>query len=180
MDRRFFAKSMAGGAAMVWLQGLDSLSRRGHSGPAPSEGYRVLSPSQAATLEAMAAQIIPTDDTPGAREARVVNFIDIGLATFAANQRPVMERGLAAFDAEVRSRFPNAGGFAALQGATQIELMVSLERRDPEFFESVRLATLAGMFADPKYGGNFEKTGWKLIGFDDRFGWAPPFGDYDR
>ena len=180
MDRRFFAKSMAGSAAMVWLQGLGSSGRGAFFSSIPCERNHILSPSQAATLEAMAAQIIPTDDTPGAREARVVNFIDNGLATFAANQRPVMERGLAAFDAEVRSRFPDAGGFAALQGATQIELMISLEQRDPVFFESVRVATLAGMFADPKYGGNFEKTGWKLIGFEDRFGWGPPFGDYDR
>ena len=38
--------------------------------------------AQAAEVEAMAAQIIPTDDTPGAREARVVNFIDRALVTF--------------------------------------------------------------------------------------------------
>jgi len=23
-------------------------------------------------------------------------------------------------------------------------------------------------------------VGWKWIGFDDRFSWAPPFGWYDR
>jgi gluconate 2-dehydrogenase gamma chain len=180
MDRRFFLQGIAGSTALVWLRGLDPVRIPVAQATPSSTGYRILNKSQAATLEAMAAQIIPTDDTPGAREARVVNFIDNGLATFAANQRQVIERGLAAFDAEVRSRFPDGGGFAGLQGATQIELMMSLEQRDPGFFESVRVATLAGMFADPKYGGNFEKVGWKLIGFDDRFGWAPPFGDYDR
>jgi gluconate 2-dehydrogenase gamma chain len=179
MDRRFFVKGVAGSAALVWLQGLGTLRPLSWNG-ASGNGYRVLSASQAATLEAMTAQIIPTDDTPGAREARVVNFIDNGLARFAADQRPVFERGLAALDAEVRSRFPGAGGFATLEPATQVELMIGVDQRDPEFFESVRVATIAGMFADPKYGGNFEKTGWKLIGFDDRFGWAPPFGDYDR
>ena len=39
--------------------------------------------AQAAEVEAMAAQIIPTDETPGAREAQVVNFIDRALVTFA-------------------------------------------------------------------------------------------------
>ena len=177
MDRRFFVKGVAGSAALVWLQGLGTL-RLPFS--AARGAYRVLSEPQAATLEALAAQIIPTDDTPGAREARVVTFIDNGLASFAADQRPVFERGLAAFEADVRNRFPDAAGFATLQPATQVELMIGLEQRDPEFFESLRVATIAGMFADPRYGGNFEKTGWKLIGFNDRFGWAPPFGDYDR
>jgi gluconate 2-dehydrogenase gamma chain len=179
MDRRFFVKGAAGSAALVWLQGLGTLRPLSWS-PAVGNGYRVLSASQAATLEAMTAQIIPTDDTPGAREARVVIFIDNGLAGFASDQRPIFEQGLNALDANVRSRFPGVGGFAKLESATQIQIMLDLDQREPEFFESVRVATIAGMFADPKYGGNFEKTGWKLIGFDDRFGWAPPFGDYDR
>jgi hypothetical protein len=36
------------------------------------------------------------------------------------------------------------------------------------------------MFANPEYGGNRDKIGWKMIGFDDRFSWGPPFGWYDR
>ena len=41
-------------------------------------------------------------------------------------------------------------------------------------------ATAAGMFANPEYGGNRDKIGWKLLGFDDRFFWQQPFGYYDR
>ena len=29
------------------------------------------------------------------------------------------------------------------------------------------------------YGGNRDKVGWKLIGFEDRFHWNAPFGHYD-
>jgi hypothetical protein len=36
------------------------------------------------------------------------------------------------------------------------------------------------MLASPEHGGNFEKIGWKMIGFDDRFVWTAPFGWYDR
>ena len=36
------------------------------------------------------------------------------------------------------------------------------------------------MLANPEYGGNSDKIGWKLIGFDDRFSWGAPFGWYDR
>jgi hypothetical protein len=41
-------------------------------------------------------------------------------------------------------------------------------------------ATAAGMFANPAYGGNRDKIGWKLLGFEDRYIWQQPFGYYDR
>ena len=44
----------------------------------------------------------------------------------------------------------------------------------------LRFATVAGMFANPEYGGNADKTGWKLLGFNDQFSWSSPFGWYDR
>jgi hypothetical protein len=37
-----------------------------------------------------------------------------------------------------------------------------------------------GLLALPSYGGNAGKAGWKLVGFDDRHVWEPPFGHYDR
>jgi Gluconate 2-dehydrogenase subunit 3 len=48
------------------------------------------------------------------------------------------------------------------------------------FFERVRLLTLLGMFALPKYGGNRDHVGWQLIGFPDQHIFQPPFGYYDR
>jgi hypothetical protein len=36
------------------------------------------------------------------------------------------------------------------------------------------------MFALPGYGGNRDAAGWKLIGFEDRHVFQPPFGHYDR
>jgi hypothetical protein len=48
----------------------------------------VFTEAQAGEIEAMTAQIIPTDDTPGAREAHCVYFIDRALATFAKNSQP--------------------------------------------------------------------------------------------
>jgi len=35
------------------------------------------------------------------------------------------------------------------------------------------------MFSSPKYGGNFQGSGWKLMGFVDQHAFAPPFGYYD-
>lgn len=41
------------------------------------------------------------------------------------------------------------------------------------------MATITGFLANPEYGGNTGKIGWKLIGFEDRFVWSAPFGWYD-
>ena len=35
----------------------------------------------------------------------------------------------------------------------------------PAFFEMLYTNTVEGFFADPAYGGNRNKIGWKLIGF---------------
>jgi hypothetical protein len=49
-----------------------------------------------------------------------------------------------------------------------------------QFFELVRTMTILGMFSNPEYGGNYNKIGWKLIGFEDQFFFQAPFGSYDR
>ena len=43
-------------------------------------GFRVLSPQEAIEFEAISAQIIPSGDSAGAREAGVIYFIDTVLA----------------------------------------------------------------------------------------------------
>ena len=43
----------------------------------------------------------------------------------------------------------------------------------------IALGVLTGVFAVSEYGGNAGKVGWKLIGFEDRYAWQPPFGYYD-
>jgi hypothetical protein len=47
------------------------------------------------------------------------------------------------------------------------------------FFSQVWFSTLVGTFGHPSLGGNFEGAGWRAIGFDPRFNWQAPFGDYD-
>ncbi len=72
---------------------------------------------QAADIDAMASQIIPTDDTPGAHEARVVFFIDRALVTFARDTRPIYIQGLKDLQAKTKEMFPSAPKFSALNSA---------------------------------------------------------------
>jgi hypothetical protein len=140
--------------------------------------YTLLGAADAADVEALTSQIIPTDDTPGAREAGVTFFIDRALGSFFAHWRPSFMQGLAGFQAAVRAAHPEAASFAALSSDRQIEFMHQVDRTP--FFEQARLLTGCGMFTDPSYGGNRDSVGWKLLGFEDRHTFEPPFGYYDR
>jgi hypothetical protein len=137
-----------------------------------------LNVTQMADVAAIASQIIPTTDTPGAREARVVVFIDNALATFAKSSQDVYTKGLADLGAKSRAVNPNVDGFAGLTPAQQTQVLTSIEKTP--FFQAVRSHTVMGMFAAPQHGGNYQKAGWKLVEFDDSLNFQPPFGAYDR
>lgn len=144
-------------------------------GPPPDP---FLTPAQAADVEAITARIFPTDETPGAREAGVVHFIDRTLATGPEDQRAGFVAGLEQLGKDVASRHPGQTSFAALTDAQQDALLTAIETTP--FFGQVRFATIAGMFALPKYGGNRDLIGWALVGQDGDFDHKPPFGWYDR
>jgi gluconate 2-dehydrogenase gamma chain len=140
--------------------------------------FSFLSKAEAADIEAVAAQIIPTDETPGAREAGVVYFIDRALATHLSQIADDYRAQLAAFQAACREQHPAARSFASLTPEQQIEYLKTVDHTP--FFDTTRLLTVLGMFSAPSYGGNRNGVGWTLIGFEDRHVFRPPFGYYDR
>ena len=155
-------------------------AHQAHAATPPSGKARLsfLSAVEAADVEAVAAQIVPTDDTPGAREAGAVYFIDRALATFLSRLAIDYRAQLTEFQAAFRGSHPGAASFAALPSAEQVDYLKTVDRTP--FFETTRLLTLLGMFSNPAYGGNRNGAGWKLIGFEDRHAFQPPFGYYDR
>jgi gluconate 2-dehydrogenase gamma chain len=135
-----------------------------------------LAPDEAADLAAIAAQIFPTDALPGATEAGVVYFMDSALRTFMAGAREPVLAGLQDLNAKAAALQAGAR-FAQLPGAEQTRLLLTQEATP--FFGTVRFMTVAGMFALPVYGGNRGHAGWKVLGFEHRHFWQPPFGFYD-
>jgi gluconate 2-dehydrogenase gamma chain len=135
------------------------------------------SEAQAAEVEAMAAQIIPTDETPGAREAHCLYFIDRALSGFARASQPVYTQGLQDLQAKTDQLYPNAAKFSALTSEQQIQVLTAIE--NTPFFRTVRTHTVIGFFSRPVHGGNYDKIGFKLIGYDDSLNHKPPFGYYD-
>ena len=137
----------------------------------------VFTEAQAAEVESITAQIIPTDSTPGAREAHCVYFIDRALSTFDRGKRPAYMQGLQDLQAKTQQLYPNAAKFSALSSDQQVKVLTEIEKTP--FFEMVRVHTIIGFLSRPEHGGNFDKAGWKLIGYDDSLNHKPPFGYYD-
>jgi gluconate 2-dehydrogenase gamma chain len=134
-------------------------------------------PAQWALVEAITARIIPSDDEPGATEAGVVNFIDKALANEDKALAPVYTAGLAGVNAVATKRF--AKTFAALAPAEQDQVLVALESDKvdgwpksavgaADFFATIRAHTVFGFLCDPRYGGNRDYAGWKVVGYPGR------------
>ena len=181
-SRRAFLRALAGVAGGAWLgidwSAVEAAAHDAHATDAASATYTpFLTKKELADVDAIAAQIIPTDSTPGAREAGIGAFVDRALATYFARIAPTFRNQLTEFRAQCIGRYPRDESFAALTTAQQIEFLQTVEKTP--FFGSMRLLTVIGMFAMPQYGGNRDGIGWKLLGFEDQHAFVPPFGYYD-
>jgi gluconate 2-dehydrogenase gamma chain len=140
--------------------------------------FEFFSPEQAAEVDAMCAQIIPSDNSAGARDAHVIYFIDRVLVTLDRDSQPKYIQGLKVLQEKAGSLVPGSAQFSSLSSEQQIQVLTSIEKID--FFELVRFHTILGFLARPEYGGNYNKVGWKLIGLEDQMIFQPPFGYYDE
>jgi len=181
-SRRDFVAAV-GSVGAAWLLAdekavNDALAHAAHQVKQAQPTFAVFTREQAAEIEAFASRIIPTDDTPGAREAGVVYFIDRSLATVAKDQLPAFTEGLAKLSKDVGAKFRGQTKLSALTPAQQDEVLRSIEQTP--FFGMMRFATLAGMFSLPTHGGNRDFVGWKLVGQQDAMEFKAPFGWYDE
>jgi gluconate 2-dehydrogenase gamma chain len=182
-SRRLFLAGSAAGFGSAWIASNWSriLAAQEHARRAVASDvsgkFEFFSQEQALEVEAVAAQIIPTDDTPGAREAGAVYFIDRALTTFDRERQAVYTQGVDNLKAKARELFPNSAKFSGLSADQQIQVLKAIEKTP--FFSQIRTHTITGFLANPEYGGNRNEIGWKLIGFEGKFHYEPPFGYYD-
>jgi hypothetical protein len=182
LSRRSFLLSGSGLFTSVWVasQWPSIAAAAHHAEQLPADTgpphFEFFSAADGADVEAVCAQIVPSGATPGAREARAAYFIDRSLATYFAPMAPGYREGLSDFQAQFRSVHPDSG-FAAANFDAQHAFLKTADRSP--FFEMTRMLTVLGMFTSPKYGGNFQASGWKLMGFVDQHAFRPPFGYYD-
>lgn len=180
-DRRRFLQTGATLLGVSWLSlnapAVLAAGREAGKKMAAAAGFDHLGAEEAAELAAIADQIIPADESPAASDIGVVYFMDAALGGFMAPGAADFKQGLAGLQQQVKAAHPERSRFSELTATEQTALLKTVE--DTPFFGTVHFLTLAGMFTLPKYGGNRDETGWKLIGFDNRHVWRPPFGYYD-
>ena len=141
---------------------------------ASGEGHGAfLNDEDAATVMAFAERLMPgAPGMPGARDADVLNYIDLALAGAYADLQDFYRRGLAQLEAFCQQA--HKASFARLDAARQDAVIAALEEGKATgfawptaqaFFNTLRTHTMEGMFADPVYGGNKDFAGWRLVGF---------------
>jgi len=132
-----------------------------------------LNRDDAATVAAFTERLMPgAPGKPGARDAAVLNYIDLALAGAYADLQDFYRRGLAQLDQYCRETHREP--FVHLSTGQQDAVITALEEGKAtgftwptaqEFFNTLRTHTMEGMFADPLYGGNKDFAGWRLVGF---------------
>jgi hypothetical protein len=123
---------------------------------------------------------VPSGATPGAREAHAVYFIDRALSTFFSGQAQDFHAGLGEFQAKFAATAASTGSASFAKAAPDDQIAYLKTVDHTPFFDGVRTLTLLGMFSSPKYAGNYQGSGWKMMGFVDQHAFTPPFGYYDR
>ncbi len=181
-SRREFVATV-GSLGAVWLlagdrERTEAMAHAAHQVTQAQPALSVLTREEATELDALASRIIPSDDTPGAREAGVVYFIDRALATWSKEQVPQFREGVARLSKDVEAKFSGQTKLSALTPAQQDEVIKSIEQTP--FFGLMRFATIAGMFSLPSWGGNRDFVGWKLLGQEGAMEYKAPFGWYDQ
>lgn len=205
-SRRTFLWQGAGAFGLLLLQSLtpELIAQAHKHAQAATAGtdntFHFLTPQEAADFDAFAAQIIPSDGTPGAHEAGAVYFADYVFSSISKDQQKAFRDALATLHKVAVQAQPGVASFAALSPEKQIEVMTRMEKppgseatatnpfADPvgpggppevRAFGMLRMVAITGTFCDPSLGGNRFQIGWKLLKFDDQAYWAPPFGYYD-
>jgi hypothetical protein len=138
-----------------------------HDAPTGPYVLKYFSAEQAQTVDALAEVIIPADDhSPGAKAARVHEYIDEVVSSSPDAVKKLWADGLAAMDRMARDAYGQE--YARTTGAQQSALMEKISRNEErpstleeKFFGVLKAATIDGYYTstigihdDLKYQGN--------------------------
>jgi hypothetical protein len=164
LTRRDALRHLASGAAAaatspLWVENLLALAQQHatHRKPAQTRGTawtpKVLSPQQNELVITLTELVIPETDTPGAKAAKVNEYIDMVLADATSPDRDKFLQGLTWIDARSEDRFHTR--FVNAPPALQVELLTALSTAEApspddvpgvEFFKALKGMTIAGFY----------------------------------
>lgn len=150
MDRRNALKLLASAASLPLLsREAFSLFQTVHDQLPATTAMKALDPHQDATVTAITEMIIPQTDTPGAKAARVNQFIDVILADwYQPDEKQAFLSGLSDLDARSRNMFGK--DFIDCPPPQQQLLLQALEDEVPDI-QTERGAPWAHTFVKDKH-----------------------------
>jgi gluconate 2-dehydrogenase gamma chain len=163
--------TLVGAVAVAAPTALFSAADVTNAGATPAT-FKNLTAPESDLLQAVVDRLIPSDaNGPGAKEARVVYYIDQALGDALASSRAAYSSGLAALDRYASSS--RGKPFLQLPKLDQDSVLIDCETggatgfigSSTQFFAMVLNHTRQGMFSDPHYGGNANFAGWDLLGY---------------
>jgi gluconate 2-dehydrogenase gamma chain len=121
-----------------------------------------LTDAEARTLTPICDQIIPEDAFPSASQAGVLRYIDRQLFRHYRPHRDAYRVGIEQANAMSRKQFgKDLADTAPLQ---QLDIVSTLEKQNPIFFDMVRKHTMEGYYGSPRHGGNVDGVSWRMLG----------------
>ena len=168
LSRRTFLGTAAGGAlALYGCERKPGIHPR-VQGRKPG---RALDAEELAVCEAASERLFPADQDPGAKALGAVDYIDNRLSrpgVRAQRARRKLRHGLGLL--VDWSQKQQGKHFLDLEPEDQDVALASLAADGGDegyaFVRQLLVLTMEGVFADPSYGGNRDKGGWKILGFD--------------
>ncbi len=180
LSRRVFIHRLGFFGGGVVLLGSACKKGQGEAQESPSSNARVRKPLTTAHLtftseefsvvQAACERIVPKDEDPGAAELGVPKYIDRMLQSpQLAQMKEDFLTGVNALDRRARQTLKV--GFAQATAAQQDALLAAFKDAgdgtgEAHFYELLVVLTLEGLLGDPSYGGNKDKAGWALVGFN--------------
>lgn len=155
MNRRDILKGAVAGAGAlstpVAAQHAGHAQQASEAGKAAPWKPLLFDPHQAATVDHLSELIIPATDTPGAKAARVIEYIDLLLHDGPAPRRNAFLSGLAWLDGYAIRR--HSKPFVRCSANEQVAMLKSFDgAQDAElrpggaFFEEIKALTVAGYY----------------------------------
>lgn len=137
--------------------------------------YRFFTDEEAKCLVAVCEQIIPKDESPGATDAGVINYIDRQLSGVFHYDQQTYRRGIKNLQNYCNSKFGKA--FEALDANNQAQLLTLLEgnqlkenewdeTKPADFFNLVLAHTMQGFYGSPIHGGNKDYMSFEMLRID--------------
>lgn len=122
------------------------------------------SQADAPWIETLMSHIVPSDDTPGAKETGCLYYLDLQLNGALSRFAPAYRTGLAAF----QKQHPD---FLQTKPDDQLKTLEALKSN--RFFDMLVDHTMQAFYGSPVHGGNKDAASWKMLGIEKYMGEGP-------